>query len=196
MKINKARFWIPIALQTVLIATIPAQAVYIHLTGKTVILKTAPIDPYELMRGYSIALNYEISSVEMLRSLPGWKTLSKEPSQTLPNRSDNLTENSTLYVILQAPTNTRKPWKPVDVRRDRPRDLPANQIALKGRVVNSARIEYGLETYYLPENQRSDVNQAFEQAQRKEESAVEIKVDAHGNAIPIQVWVSDRPYRF
>ncbi len=194
----KWRFWIAIALQTVLIAAIPAQAIYTHLTGKTVILKTAPIDSYELMRGYSIALNYDFSSVDALRSLPGWKTLLKE--QTLPSgsRSDNLVPNTTLYVILQAPPSTskRQPWKLVNVSHDRPTNLSANQVALKGRVANFGRIEYGLETYYLPENQRKDVNQAFEQAQQKQESAIELKVDAQGTAVPIQIWVGDRPYRF
>lgn len=182
----KWRFWCAIALQSCLIAAIPAQAIYTHINGKTVILKTALIDPYDLMRSYPIALNYDTFTVDTLRSLPGY-------------RRDRLTQNSTLFVILQAPLNTSKPsqpWKLVDVSRDRPSNLLTTQIALKGRVEQNDRIKYGLETYYLPENQRNEINQALEQAQRPLESAIKIKVDAHGNAIPMQLWVGDRPYRF
>ena len=64
------RFWAPLLFQTALILAVPAQAVYTQLTGKTVILQTIPVDPYELLRGYSQTLRYDISIQDNLRKLP------------------------------------------------------------------------------------------------------------------------------
>ncbi|HAA32846.1 MAG TPA: membrane-anchored protein, partial [Cyanobacteria bacterium UBA8553] len=64
------RFWVPLLFQTILILAVPAQALYTQLTGKTVILQTVPVDPYELLRGYSQTLRYDISRQDNLRKLP------------------------------------------------------------------------------------------------------------------------------
>ncbi|MBW4420095.1 MAG: GDYXXLXY domain-containing protein [Myxacorys californica WJT36-NPBG1] len=185
------RFWIPLLVQTALITAIPAQAVYTHLTGKTVVLQTVPVDPYDLLRGYSQTLGYDISTLDTLRKLPGWKTLPLEARNSLK-------ENTVLYVILQLPE--QKPgrpiaWKPVGVSPDRPASLPSNQVALKGRV-QYGQVDYGLSTYYLPETRRDEVNKAIQESQRKQSAVVEIKVDAQGNAVPLRLWLSDRSYEF
>lgn len=184
------RLWVPLLLQTGLILAVPAQAFYTQITGKTVILKTIPVDPYDPLRGYSQTLNYEISRVDNLRSLPGWQELAKQQAGTR------------LYVILEAPESATsqppKAWKPVRVSSDRPTSLPANQIALKGKSTGSS-IEYGLETYYMPEERRDEINQDITQAQRgrqQQSVVVEVKVDAQGRAVPISFWVSERNYRF
>lgn len=190
-------FWrlgLPLALQAALIVALPAQAIYTHLTGRTVVLKTAPVDPYDLMRGYSVTLNYDISRSDALKSLPGWKAIP-------PGRYGSLPESTTLYVILEQPKgdNPTKPqaWKPVQVSTRLPDNLPANQVALKGRM-NYSRIEYGLETYYMPEDRRDEVNLDINRAQRDRNrpALVEVKINQQGNAVPIQVWVGDRAYRF
>lgn len=190
------RLWVPLMLQIALIATVPAQAIYTHLTGKTAILQMAPVDPYDLLRGYSIDLSYDISRPTNLKSLPGWNTLPKAP-----NRPEQiyLVEGSSLYVILQAPAQpgSGRPnsWSPVAVSRDRPTSLQLNQVAIKGRVRYGA-IRYGLETYYMPESQRAEVNRNIQQNQGKKLGVVEVKVDAQGNAVPLTLWVGDRDYRF
>jgi len=190
------RFWLPLVLQTVLIASVPAQAIFTQLTGKTAILQTAPVDPYDLMRGYSVTLSYDISRTDNLKSLPGWKTLPKDPYSS---DQDYLAENTIVYVILQAPADNSssrpKPWKPVAVSRDRPAALKPNQIALKGRA-NFRSLQYGLETYYMPESRRDEVNDNIQRNQRKNPGVVEVKVDAQGNAVPLTLWVGDRRYSF
>lgn len=106
-------------------------------------------------------MNYDISRLENLRRLPGWKELmgqqAGEKSTNLPPDSDYLATETRFYVILEAHASTEsqppKPWKPVRVSSDRPTSLPANQIALKGKSTGGA-IEYGLETYYMPEELR------------------------------------------
>ena len=191
------RLWVPLLLQTGLILASPAQPFYTQITGKTVILQTAPVDPYDPIRGYSQTLSYDISRVENLHRLLGWKELSKGSKQ-----NNYLPSGTTFYVILEAPVANEsqppKPWKPVGVKSNRPTSLPANQIALKGKSTGNS-IEYGLETYYMPESRRDEINQDINQTQRGRQPqsfVVEVKVDTQGRAVPISLWVSKRNYRF
>ncbi|MBF2028115.1 MAG: GDYXXLXY domain-containing protein [Oscillatoriales cyanobacterium C42_A2020_001] len=182
------RFWLPLVFQSALIIAVPAQDAYTYATGKTVVLQTAPVDPYDLLRGYYQTLGYEISRVDTLSKLPGGDRLRTHPIDDV-------------YVILEAPAteNSRPPkaWKPVRVSGERPSNLPANQIALKGRA-EGWRVIYGLETYYMPEDQREQVNAAINQAQQGNQQSfvVEAKVDATGNSVPVGLWVRDRNYKF
>ncbi|MFB2936895.1 GDYXXLXY domain-containing protein [Aerosakkonemataceae cyanobacterium BLCC-F154] len=195
--IRSWRFWLPLAFQTALIVAIPAQAILVHLTGKTAILQTIPVDPYDLLRGYSQTLSYDISRQQTLEKLPGWKELDREKRNSL-----------NLYVILEAPkeqtsSDRPKPWKPIAVSTSRPVDLPKNQVALKGRL-RYGTVTYGLESYYFPENQREQFNKDISQAQTGVERSqgkplpfvVEVKVDSQGNSVPVSLWVRDRKYRF
>jgi len=191
------RLWVPLLLQTGLILASPIQLFYTQITGKTVILQTAPVDPYDPIRGYSQTLSYDISRVESLHRLPGWKELSKGSKQ-----NNYLPSGTRFYVILEAPVANEsqppKPWKPVGVKSNRPTSLPANQIALKGKSTGNS-IEYGLETYYMPESRRDEINKNINQTQRGRQPqsfVVEVKVDNQGRAVPISLWVSKRNYRF
>jgi len=193
------RFWVPLVLQTALIVAIPAQAVFTHLTGKTAILQTAPVDPYDLLRGYSQTLTYDISRDNSLEKLSGWQDLKRKKSDDKP---------FSLYVIMEAPKPQKssgrpQPWKPVAVSASHPENLPTNQVALKGQI-RYGTITYGLETYYFPEDQREQFNKDISQAQRGVERSqgkplpfvVEVKVDSQGNSVPVSLWVRDRNYRF
>ena len=177
------RLWVPLLFQTAIIIAIPAQSAYTRLAGKTVVLQTVPVDPYELLQGYSIKLNYDISSLETLQKLPGGRGVS------------SLAPGTSLYVVLERPTSSTpaniEPWKPVRVSSDRPA-VAANQVILKG-MYTYGFIKYGLETYYIPEEQRSQINREFDQSSQggqKQSTLVEIKVDAQGNAVPVSFWVS------
>jgi uncharacterized membrane-anchored protein len=205
------RMWVPLLLQIGLIAAVPATAVYTFITGKTVILQTAPVDPYDFLRGYYQVLSYDISNRTNLQKLPGWKDLPAEntscpPGDACPQNTYNVKPQSSFYVILEAPkarpkvvTNPDRPqaWKPVRVSLENPGNLPANQIAIKGKY-NGFLMEYGLETYYMPENEREKVNQEISEAQSSQRQSflVEVKVDKTGHAVPVSLWVRDRNYRF
>ncbi len=181
------RLWVPLLMQTALILSVPAQAIYTQLTGRTVILQTAPVDPYDLLRGYSVTLGYDISRPETLQHLPGWKQVNDESISAA---------GSSFYVILEAPTATDGPWKPVGLSHV-PTVTP-NQVALKGRFTGN-QITYGLETYYIPEALREQINQDISQAQQdsqKHAVRVEVKVDTQGRAVPISIWVDNRNYHF
>ena len=199
-RLSAKRLWLPLLLQTGLILAIPAQAIYTQITGKTAVLQTVAVDPYDPLRGYSQTLSYDISRVENLKRLPGWQELTQHQQQAgQPNRG-YVAAGTWLYVTLAAPTSTTAApaaWQPVGVSSDRPTSLPPNQVAIRGKFTGSS-VEYGLETYYLPESQRQAINQDIQKQRDRQSSAlvVEVKVTAQGQAVPLSFWVSDRRYQF
>lgn len=188
---------LPLLVQTLLIVAVPLQAAIATQLGTTVILRTVPVDPYDPFRGYYTTLQYDISQRGVLSTLDGWETIqpSLEPSST----TRLLRPGQSFYVVLadqaQAdnPTATiaGEPWTPVRVARDRPRNLPADQIALKG-TYRSDRIVYGLERYYLPEAERLDLERRIREAQTGDEQPrffVEVRIGPFGKAVPIALWL-------
>lgn len=203
------RFGLPLLFQTVLILAVPAQAIYTQLTGKTVILQTIPVDPYELLRGYSQTLRYDISNQDSLRKLPGWQELPKQQPQG--SKLNFIEPGTRFYVILAepvAPPKSELPqaWKPIAVSQKPPMKLTNSQVALIG-IAKAGSIQYGLETYYIPEEQREQINSDLRQAKLTDPTplqltlplansqqqptppvVMEIKVNAQGDAVPIGLW--------
>jgi uncharacterized membrane-anchored protein len=171
-----------------LILLIPAQDAYTYIAGRNVTLQTAPVDPYDLLRGHYQTLGYEIGQIDRLKQLPGGEWIEQN---RYPVRS--------FYLILEAPTQQTQPpqpWQPVRLSPTRPDSLPANQIAIQGQTDRYGAITYGLETYYMPETQRDRLNQDISQQPDQHAFVVDVKVDPTGNAVPISLWVADRNYRF
>ncbi|MBW4683685.1 MAG: GDYXXLXY domain-containing protein [Komarekiella atlantica HA4396-MV6] len=196
------RFVVPLLIQTAIILSVPAQSVYTLVTGKTAVLQTLPVDPYDLLRGYSVTLNYEVSRTDNLKKLPGWADLVKQyPGKN--QQYEPLVPGTNLYIILEEQKSSGgipQAWKPVRVSGQLP-TLAANQIALKGRYSGYNSINYGLETYYIPEDQRNDINKDISSARpikpgQPQPIVVEVKVNAQGEAVPISMWVRDRKYHF
>ncbi|MFW6316635.1 MAG: GDYXXLXY domain-containing protein [Cyanobacteriota bacterium] len=196
------RFLLHLTFQIALIVAIPAQAIYTHFTGTEVVLQTVPVDPYDFLRGYSQTLRYNISPVEQLENLTGWESLVR---QTRDNEEDTVPPDGTsFYVILQAPetenTSTRPtPWEPIAVRYERPADLGDQQVAIRGEL-NNRWVDYGLERYYFPEQQREELNQRIRRLLEAENEErpffVEVKVDERGNAVAVSLWLEDSSFRF
>ncbi|MGD1704008.1 GDYXXLXY domain-containing protein [Dapis sp. BLCC M229] len=195
------RFLLPLTLQLALILSVPAQAIYTHITGRTVILQTAPVDPYDFLRGYYQVLNYDISRKDNLSKLPGWDKFELETSGGFS--SNNQTN---IYVVLAAPEKIEnsgipKVWEPVAVSAKMPENLPDNQIAIQGKI-DGWRVKYGLETYFMPEDRREKINQDIQEVQRSVNSeeeipfVVEVKVNSQGKAVPLSLWVRERNYKF
>lgn len=184
-------FIVPLVIQAGLLFAIPAQSAYTYLTGKTVILQTVPVDPYNILTGYYQILSYDISTRSTLEKLPGGKEILKD--------------KKSFYVVLQEEKSTDekipKAWKPLRLTKEIPDSLPDNQVALEGKY-QRGRIKYGLEKYNIPEDQRNKINDNISQVRRsaasrdKQPIVVEIKVDSQGKSVPVSMWVKERNYRF
>ena len=95
------------------------------LTGKTVILKTLPIDPFDFLRGQYLTINYEISRV---------------------NFTDNIKEGETVYVSLKEGDD--KIWHANYVSSIK----PEIGVFIRGTAKQSWRglgVEYGIEQYFF-----------------------------------------------
>ncbi|MBC7883550.1 MAG: GDYXXLXY domain-containing protein [Anaerolineae bacterium] len=172
-------FLAAIGLQSVLLFVGPAQRAYTYLTGTPATLKTVPVDPYDPVRGYSVTLNYDISSP---LTVPGVSPLS----------SSGFHEGQIVYVTLQKPTGNTA-WTVVRYQSERPKNLPADQLFLQGTFHNN-RIRYGIETYYVPEEKIQEVNQAI--LKHPKDNLVDVRIDAAGKAIPVQLRIAGKVYAY
>lgn len=205
------RFGLPLLFQVLLILLIPAQAAYTYFAGSSVILQTVPVDPYSLLQGYYVTLRYEISQGATLEQLPGWSTIQDTRLYQDPAL---LAGADSFYVILEEPrmetdsnnsdeatsqkAQSPPAWIPVRVVGDRPESLPSNQVALKGRYGQSG-IVYGLEQYFIPEDQRDEINERIRETQisgNPQSYVVEVSVTKDGNAVPVSLWIEGENYRF
>ena len=190
---NKIAWWkflLPFTVQLLIVLAVPSQSLYTYAFGRTVTIQTIPVDPYDLLRGYSQTLRYDV--------LSNWNDLKKLPG------GENLEKRATFYVTLQAPESLEQqpplPWTPIAVSQGKPDNLAENQIAIAGNQVNYRSVVYGLETYYMPENKRNKINEEISNLQRQPNGkvpfVVDVKIDSRGKAIPLSLWIGDRKYQF
>ncbi|MBI2208258.1 GDYXXLXY domain-containing protein [Candidatus Woesearchaeota archaeon] len=98
------------------------------LTGTTVILKTQPVDPFDIFRGQYMTINYEISNVEL---------------------PEEIKEGDNVYVLLKEGDD--KIWHAERVSPNK----PDNGVFIKGTARQSWRgltVEYGIEQYFFERN--------------------------------------------
>ena len=171
---RKQTLWFAVAVvaQLLILAAVPAQKIHIRATGKTIILKTAPVDPYSIMSGYYVTLGYEISNP---RGLTGWEEGSK---------------GKPVWVILKEDPNGI--WNAVSVHDKKPA-VEKDCVIIKGRI-SHWRIEYGIESYFIPEDARDKVTDDLRKHSR--EAKVEVKVDSAGNAAITKLVIQDRIYEY
>jgi uncharacterized membrane-anchored protein len=194
------RFWIPLLFQVLLVLLIPAQSLYAHAVGTPVILQTVPVDPYNLFQGYYVTLRYDISLTDTLKTLPGWDAVEAQVEQD--------PDNTQLYVVLRQPAATPSEdtdaagtplaWEPIRVATIRPENLPDDQIAIRG-TYQGTQIRYGLEQYFIPEDQRDEINDRIRRAQQTGDRpayVVEVKVTGRGTSTPVSLWVDGVNYQF
>ncbi len=171
---SKRSLWFSVAVvvQLLILVAVPAQKIRIRVTGRTVMLKTAPVDPYSIMSGYYVTLGYEISSPEVSTEWRKWP------------------EGSTVWVVLK--TDPNGIWNARSVH-DKPPSVPDDCIIIKGKI-SSGRIEYGIESYFIPESAREKVARDLRENPRA--AKIEAKVDSGGNAAIIKLMIEDRVYEY
>ena len=167
-------FWAALGAQLLLLTAMIGLKSYTLAEGTPVVLKTAPVDPWDLFRGDYVRLNYEISSLD---------------SGLAPGGGRDLRRNQTVYVLLK---RGQPFWQAVAIRTDRPPASP-DEVALKGRVsyVYPDRIllQYGLESYYLPEGRGRELEEKL-RPPHPADIAVEVAVDAFGNSAILHLLVN------
>jgi uncharacterized membrane-anchored protein len=165
-----------VLVQVLILAAVPGQKMYTLLTGRTVVLRTAPVDPYSVMSGYYVTLSYEISRFDRV---PGSTAFS------------GLEEDGTpMYVVLRQGDDGF--WQAESVHPDRP-DVAADRVVIKGRK-SYGSIVYGIETYYIPEAARATIEDDLRRHAR--DARIEVKVDRFGRAALVRLLIGDRAYDY
>ncbi|BAZ06926.1 hypothetical protein NIES3974_35880 [Calothrix sp. NIES-3974] len=198
------RLTIPLGLQTGLLLLLTTPHLYIQLVGNPITLHTDPIDPYDWLQAHSLSLNLPISRVETLHKLPGWQELTRQYPGSDPKYYP-LREGTRIYLTLQkSPTpgsnTSNRPWKPIAISSNYPERLAPHQIALKGYYQHGI-INYGMENYPIPTvlRRQAQLESPLSHNMRASQSQpilITIKVDPQGNAIPMEMKIGDRIYKF
>ncbi|GAA4003240.1 GDYXXLXY domain-containing protein [Hymenobacter fastidiosus] len=127
-----------VAAQVLFLLSVAAAGYATTAWGRTITLRTAPVDPRDLLYGDYVRLNYTISQVPIRL----WREAGRAARTNEP-----------VYVVLQP---ARGAYEATAVFAREPAVEP-RQIVLRGWVTNSwrqgLRIRYGLERYYVPEGE-------------------------------------------
>ncbi|KQV83644.1 GDYXXLXY domain-containing protein [Rhizobium sp. Root1220] len=167
------------ALQTAVLGYVIESRAAILRSGEDVLLKTAPVDPRDFLRGDYVVLNYDISTVPV-QSLVGG--IPKEPGERI------------MWVRLRPGEGGF--WGIVESSFER---LPQQDgtVVLHSRPFysygpgsgDSIRVEYGIERYYVPEGQGT----ALEQARQSGDVAIAIRVAPNGTPQIRSLLVDGKP---
>lgn len=185
------RFGIILALQLAIALAVPLPKAIVQATGTTIALRTVPVDPYDILRGRYVTLDY--AAERMVRSgLPGWDDVASAP----------YARSRPIYLTLEPdpeppPSLLIEVWHPVAVSLEPPRDLARGQKLIKAHYRQAGRrfqrgVDLGLSQYFIPE-ERGDALEKDMNANR-DATAAEIKVDRRGNSVLVKLWVEDRSY--
>jgi uncharacterized membrane-anchored protein len=170
---NKTTLWfaLALALQIVILIGVPAQKMITLRTGRSVILKVRPVDPYNILSGYYVTLGYDISRSDSFAT------------------KVEASSGATVFAVVEQQADGV--WKPVELTNSLPDNLPNNRAAIRGQMM-SGSIEYGIEQFFIPETKRT----AIEEDLRKhlDQARVEVKVDDQGNAALVKLLIEDRVY--
>src|ERR1700752_247451 len=164
-----------VIIQVLILVAVPARKVFTMATGKTVVLKVQPVDPYNILSGYYATLGFDISRVDAFPNVRGV--------------SHGFSEGAWCYAVVEKGDDGT--WKPVSLQHDLPDNLPDNRVALLGEL-NHGVIRYEIEEFYIPEAQRHSI--AEDLSRNVDKARVEVKVDRTGHAALQRLIIEDRIY--
>ncbi len=165
-------FLIAVTVQLAIVALVPAKQIYARMTGRLITLKVVPVDPYNILSGHYMTLGYDIAR------LP--KDLETHDERGLP-----------VYVVLKEDPN--KLWVVDSVDKQPPSSVPPDKLLICGRT-SYRGIEYGIESFFVPEDKREKIADDFRA--NRDNARAEVKVDRFGNAALIKLLLGDNTYEY
>lgn len=157
------KLFIVVTLQLLLLFSVLFSYFMIDWTGEEIVLKTAPVDPFDFFRGDYVILRYEINDLDPKLLAHGLT-------------SEELDRGMPVYVVLE-PQETYH--HAVGIYREKPTLTPSQKV-IKGKVRwayhDEVIIDYGIERYYLQENTGKYVEDI------RDEMDVAIKVTSSGRS--------------
>ncbi|GIW66907.1 MAG: hypothetical protein KatS3mg095_0805 [Candidatus Parcubacteria bacterium] len=168
---KQTKFIIAITIQLVIIFSIIIFKMSVLTGGNEILLKVAPVDPKDALRGDHLTFSYDISNL----------------NHYLFDYSP-IREGDTIYVPLK---QQGKYWIAVSgIKKTKP--VNEGEVFLRGKILriygNRIQVIYGIEDYFIPEG----TGQSF--TFWKKEIAAMVIVDKNGNAVLKQIYVDDKPW--
>ena len=136
-------------------------------TGHEILLKTVPVDPRDLFRGDYVVLRYEISTIE---------------TSNFSVSSSNFNVGDNIYISLSL--DGEKIGNITNIQKERPKNGTFVKGTVKDIYNNRLTVEYGIESYFVPEGKGGEV----EKNRRK--IYTKVAIDSFGNAV-IKALVQD-----
>jgi len=180
---KQTKLLLAIALQVVIIFAIIIFKLSVLTGGTEVMLRIAPVDPRDLLRGDYATFQYDISNLDSYNS-----------------RGEQIRNGDNVYVILG---QSGKYWTAQSVQKTKP---IGNVLFIKGKVESGGmesqidqisyerfgssrlHIVYGIEQYFIPEGK----GQNFSFWNKK--AAAMVAVDDNGNAVIKKIYVDDKQW--
>jgi len=142
-----ARLWplgVVLAVQIGLLALTPARHVQARLSGTPITLQTRPLDPYDLLSGYHVELEYEVE---------------QRAHRALQN--DGLERGDRFWIRLR---RAEPAWEFAGVSRRRPELASDKEVAVPATYDDGRVRIVGAGRLYVPETQRKEAEQASRSA--------------------------------
>jgi uncharacterized membrane-anchored protein len=163
-------------LQVLALASIRGQREYVLRTGKTIYLRTVPVDPRDIFRGDYVRLRYEISSIDKKYFRDG---LAAEANDTTSRRY----KGKPVYVVLAVDNSNlaniiyvtdKKPAKGELYIRGR-----ANQDYYDSSYIN---VLYGIEAYFVEQGEGKQLEKLVSRSSR---TAFDMEIALGSNGIAV-----------
>lgn len=181
MLTKQTKFILAIALQVIVIFAIIIFKLSVLTGGTDVLLKIAPVDPRDLLRGDYATFQYDISNIDSYYA-----------------NNQQIRNGDAVYVVLR---QSGKYHIAQNVQKTQP---TGNELFIKGKVESGGlesqtdpfsyqrsggsrlHVVYGVEQYFIPEGEGR--NFSF----WNKEAAARVAVDDNGNASLKQIYVDDK----
>lgn len=174
---RKKWFTLAVAMQLVFLIIMIALKWSTLAYGTKILLKTQPIDPWDLFRGQYVTLNYEIANLNLAN---------------LQTDGQPFNSKETVYVVVN---QSGKYWTAKSISHKKPE---TNQLFIKGEVNyfdeynRTLMVNYGLDSYYIPENQGG----AIETQARTTPLEVEVSLDRRGSSAISRIFLDGKEIKF
>ena len=158
----KIAFWATVAGQIALLVAFIAVKENTLRTGTSVLLQTVPVDPLSLLQGEYVVLDYEIANI----------------SDKLPNSR----QGDTIYLhLLEGADGV---WRGIGYTGNKP---GADRVFIKGTVTRPGRLEFGIDTYFIPEGTGRII-------ERARDVKVRVALSSGGTAVIEELLVDGEPF--
>lgn len=136
------------------------------LTGKTIILATMPVDPFDLLRGQYMAINYEISNLPKISGAEA---------------------GDSIYVFLEPDKQGIFRMKNVSLEK------PTTGVFIKAKLLNNGRAEYGIEQYFFEKGAQIPTTNITVEAKVSSSGRARI-VQLLKNGKPVEIKYREKEY--